>query len=868
MIFAAPLVLLGLLALPAIIFILRLTPPPPRTISFPPIALLTNLAATQTTPRGIPLWLLLLRLLAAALVVIGLASPSTHAPPALPGTGPILIVIDNDWAAAADWSARRNEAANLIAAAAAAQRGVAILPTAPSPTGANPTVSPLMTPAQAAGIIAAIQPQPWPPNHAAAATALATAPEKTRIFISDGITGGADFPTFMNALHPARIIAATALPGLLTAVHLAPDGSLIAHITNPPASASILARTATGDVLASAKIAPNGDATITLPAPLANKIAALAIGPTASAAGTYLLDGSSHAVRIGLNAGTADADTPYLGPLYFIRRALPPGAQTATGDLTSLIAAKTNMIILADQPLAPAEQAAAANFIAAGGILLRFAGPLTAPAPDSLSPDTLLAGDRRLGGALTWATPQTIGPFPAAAFAGLSPDPTVTVSRQVLADPTSLDPTTVWASLQDGTPLILGTRHGKGYLIICLTTANADWSTLPLSGLFPNLLARIAALAQGAPPSPKLVLPLQSQLTAAGNLTQPANAASLTTAALPAAQVSPAHPPGLYGTGDVAFALNLGGHIPPPIAATLPGASPLGSPPPPVNLGPALIAAAILLLALDLLVSLLSRGLLRTPRLAILFIALFAATAANAQSAALQPTIGYILTGDTTTDQHSADALGYLSADVSAHTSAQLGNPQPVDPAVDDLAVYPLIYWPVLPATQAPSATACAALTTYMQHGGLLVIDTPGGDPSAPGSGAGFSPGAAQAVSRVTACLALPPLVPLTATDVLAHCFYIVPDFPGRFTGAPVLVAAEAARDADGVTPIIIAQNDWAGAWARDPNGNPEQTPIPGAEDQRTTADRFGTNLVIYALTGSYKGDQTDIPALLDKLGQ
>jgi len=81
-------------------------------------------------------------------------------------------------------------------------------------------------------------------------------------------------------------------------------------------------------------------------------------------------------------------------------------------------------------------------------------------------------------------------------------------------------------------------------------------------------------------------------------------------------------------------------------------------------------------------------------------------------------------------------------------------------------------------------------------------------------------------------------------------------------------VATPAARDADGVTPVIIGQNDWVGAWARDAAGNPEQTPIPGGDDQRLIADWFGTNLVIYALTGSYKADQANLPGLLDRLGQ
>ena len=195
-----------------------------------------------------------------------------------------------------------------------------------------------------------------------------------------------------------------------------------------------------------------------------------------------------------------------------------------------------------------------------------------------------------------------------------------------------------------------------------------------------------------------------------------------------------------------------------------------------------------------------------------------------------------------------------------------LGPPAALTPGRDDLSLYPLIYWPLLPGAPPPAPAACAALSNYMSHGGLLMIDTQGGDADAPGSGAGFADGAAATFARDTACLNLPPLEKLTTANVLAHSFYIIPDFPGRFTGAPVLIATAAGRDADNVTPIIVGQNDWAGAWARDATGNAEQTPIPGGEAQRLIADRFGINLVIYALTGSYKADQNSAPALLDQL--
>ncbi|MDO9125619.1 MAG: DUF4159 domain-containing protein, partial [Parvibaculum sp.] len=72
----------------------------------------------------------------------------------------------------------------------------------------------------------------------------------------------------------------------------------------------------------------------------------------------------------------------------------------------------------------------------------------------------------------------------------------------------------------------------------------------------------------------------------------------------------------------------------------------------------------------------------------------------------------------------------------------------------------------------------------------------------------------------------------------------------------------------DGVTTILVGSNDYAAAWARDARGRPLFPVSPGGERQREMADRFGVNLVMYALTGNYKADQVHVPALLERLGQ
>ncbi|OYV24533.1 MAG: hypothetical protein B7W99_01845 [Rhodospirillales bacterium 20-58-10] len=864
--FSAPLVLLGLLALPGLYFLLRLTPPAARRVRFPPLALLRGLAAVERTPARMPLWLLALRLLIAALVIVGLAGPQLHPPPALPGSGPVLLVIDNGWASASDWAARRDAALQVVAGAGQAGRGVSVLATTRDASNAAPRVQGVMPAVQAAQMLAAMVPEPWPVDRAGAAQAL-HGPTGDVVYVADGITDGPGFAAFMAALHPSRILSDGVVARLLAAPHLLANGDVAVRLAAGVSSGRVLAQTAAGDVLASAAFA-DGEAHLALPVAVRNKLARLVLTAPASAGGTLLLDSTARGGMVGLLASAGNAEAPFLGSLYYVRRAVPVGSAIITGDVTALLAAKVNVIIAADVPFNDTQIQMLQGFVRNGGVLIRFAGPLTADAPDTLTPDVLLAGERRLGGALTWSAPQNLAPFaPASPFAGLPPDTGVSVSRQILADPTQLNPATVWASLHDGTPLVLGRSLGAGYLVSVLTSANTEWSDLALSGLYPAMLGRLVQLAQGAPPKPDAPLPLMQALDGFGGLATATRAAHVTAQALPELMVSPEHPPGLYGSGAAMLALNVGGHVPRVVAAALPGAVAFDGTAAPVPFGSWLLAAALVMLAVDLMISLLLRGLLRL-RGAVAVVLLLLATAghADAQDAALGTTLGYVLTGDAATDQITADGMSYLSALVSAHTSAQLGAPVGLTPGVDDISLYPMIYWPILPGTVTPSAAACAAFVSYMQHGGLLVIDTPGGDAGTPGSGAGFAPGAADAVQRDTACLNLPQLQPLTTANVLAHCFYIVSNFPGRFVGAPVLIANEAARDADGVSPVIVAQNDWAGAWARDNAGNPEQTPLPGGDDQRILADRFGTNLVIYALTGSYKADQSSLPALLNQL--
>ncbi|HUW79800.1 MAG TPA: BatA domain-containing protein, partial [Acidocella sp.] len=522
MMFVSPLALLGLAILPPLFFILRLTPPAPRRLRFPPVALLQNLPDAQKTTHRLPLWMLLLRLAAITILILGFAGPTLRPPPILPGNGPILLAIDNGWASASAWPQFINAAKTILAAARAQNRGVAILATASDPSGAAPHIQGVFAAATAMKIVSAMQPKPWPVDRIGAAKALQSAPETTRLYLADGITDGPAFQSFIKRLHPSRILSPLIMPALLAPPSLAPNGDLVVHAISNPSHAGLRAESTNGDILARVSFDHAGNAVIGLPMPIARKIAKFVLDGPATAGSTVLTDSTMHTALAGLATGSANAESPFLGTLYFLRRALPPAIKIVTGPFSRLTASKPSLIFLADTPLTQTEQTAARAFIANGGILVRFAGPLTAQAPDTLSADPLMPGDRRLGGSLTWTTPEQLAPFPKnTPFAGLPTDSKATISQQILANPTTLDPATVWATLHDGTPLILGKAIGRGYLVNILTTANTAWSNLALSGLYPAILGRLAGLAQGGSENPNLVLPLQRALNAFGVLTTP-----------------------------------------------------------------------------------------------------------------------------------------------------------------------------------------------------------------------------------------------------------------------------------------------------------------------------------------------------------
>ena len=915
--FAGPWLLLALGVLPLLWWLLRATPPAPRLIAFPATRLLLGLDPTEETPAHTPWWLLLLRLMIAGLVIVGLARPILDAGPELDGAGPLFLVIDDGWAAAAHWERRQTTMLALIEKAGRTNRPVRILTTAPPPSGQAISVPTVMTAAEARDVVRSLEPKPWPADRRAALAAIEagvpSGPAQV-MWVADGLVGdggasaASDLAMTLQRFGPVTMISDEAAA---RAVVLRPpenQGStlrIVAVRANTGAAEARWVRASGGSGVVLGREALHFDAKSTraetvldLPRELRNRITRLEIEGEASAGAVVLLDERWRWRPVGLaSGGSAETAQPLLSDLFYLERALEPFGDVVAGTIDMLIASELAVIMLADigQIVGP-DRSRLDRWVRAGGIVVRFAGPRLAERVDDLVPVTLRSGGRLLGGAMTWGRAARLAPFGAdSPFHGLVVPEDVQVRRQVLAQP-SLDLVErTWARLEDGTPLVTAERRDQGWVVLFHTTANTEWSNLPLSGLFVDMLRRLTDLSQGvlgeggATPLPPLL-----GLDGFGRLGEPAAAArAIAASSLAEARIGPHRPPGFYGTEQARRAVNLGAGIQElaPIADLPQGVRRTGfDENRESDIAPWLLALAVVLLLIDLVIGLALRGLV-TPRRGVVAGALLGglwiaqaipagvATAGEfedrfAMESTRETRLAYVLTGDGDVDSMSAAGLRGLTRWLAERTAVEAAAPMGINIETDALVFFPLLYWPMTPDRPELSGTSLAKLDAYMKSGGTILFDTRdqgevGALPPRLRERRGGLVGVGtQSLRRLLGRLDIPPLIPLPTDHVLTKTFYLLDVFPGRWEGGTLWVERDPHSINDGVSSVIIGANDWAAAWAEDEAGRPLAPLVPGGPRQRELAFRFGTNLVMYALTGNYKADQVHVPAILERLGQ
>ncbi len=984
--FLNPWLLAALVTLPVIYWLLRAVPPRPTQVEFPPTRILVGLENDEKTSEKTPWWLTLIRLLAATLVILALAepilNPSKNA--GLAGTGPVVVFVDNGWAAASRWSERASMIERIITEAESGGRPVVIAPTAAA--SKLPTVK-IEPPGEARSTAAALTPQPFEPDREAAFTALQTAmsaagvANPSIVWLHDGIDHKSTVADVAKKLQDlagkgtfAVLDETTGREALGLVAGLAEKGKLEAMVLSPGGPAregTINAYSARGERLGEAPFklgagATSAKANFDLPLELRNQVARIEIASERSAGAVSLIDAMTQWHRVGLLSGESREEAqPLLAPLYYIEKALKPYAEVAvTKDsnvaqgLDSVLKQNVSVLMLADIGTLNGEAAEkVADFVKRGGLLVRFAGPRLEKAGDDLLPVVLRTGGRSLGGALSWSSPQPLAPFDESSpFAGLAIPKDVTINRQVLADPAELTPDVeIWARLKDGTPLVTSTKRGNGRLVLFHVTANSDWSNLPISGLFVEMLRRLSTMgAIGAAGDgtktekadtttakttndASVLAPLKTLDGLGALVSPPPTAEPLKSSDLQTTRPSFEHPPGYYGQSASPRALNV--LNPKSVLVPFPdlpaGVTRLSyDNAASTALKPTLLALALGLLFVDIIAVMLlqaggigglfarrprshARGAASAAMIAFAVLALAGTRDARAQdlpqdfrdsipqldnfaplpvtpsgpvivtppnltaadkaaiAATGKVTLAYVMSGDRETDETSRAGLQGLGRVLQTRTAVEPGEPAAVDIAKDEIAFYPVLYWPVLESAEALPDATIAKIDAYMKEGGLIIFDTrdygQGGANTLPLAGR-----SGTALQRLLSKLDVPRLEPVPENHVVTKSFYLLRSFPGRWDGGQLWVEAinndnndtHKARVSDGVTSIMITSNDFASAWALDDRGRPLYPVVPGGEMQREMAFRGGVNIVMHALTGNYKADQVHVPALLERLGQ
>lgn len=591
--FVTPWLLLGLALLPLIWLILRAMPPAPKVQSFAAIRLLAGLRDADPVARHTPWWLMLLRMSALAALIFAFAGPVWRPAPNADSQGPVLIVVDGGWAAAPAWAEIQNRAAREFERAAAAGQPAALL----LADGRAEDVLPFASGGDLAGRIRAARPEPWetryPPDPEAALAAVPAGRLQT-IWLSDGLDHGAartgDSPhasraqwlSALQARGPVRVIGpqqpvaslmleAGEKPMLIhRSTASLPDPVIRAIGPDPQGVPRELARLSPGPGDTQNGITRR-EIAIDLPSELRNRVTRFEIEGVASAGAVVLADDRVRRRKVALvGDDRATEGQELLSPIHYLREAVAPTSDLIEGTLADVLQAAPDVIILVDQLQLPGMDSLE-EWVQNGGLLIRFAGPRMAASDRlvdaPLLPVRLRQGGRDVGGALSWGQPRKLAPFDQnGPFAGLAGRDDITIRAQLLPEPTPDLQSRTIAQLTDQTPLVTREWLGEGQVVLFHTTANAEWSNLPLSGLFVQMLERLiqsARTPEASSPSNEASQPYwiaQTLLDGFGR-PSPANTQSPVSAKDFATGPAPNAPAGIYTAAERRAALNAGNEL-------------------------------------------------------------------------------------------------------------------------------------------------------------------------------------------------------------------------------------------------------------------------------------------------------------------
>jgi hypothetical protein len=623
---------------------MRSVPPKPQLFDFPAMRILFDLTSEDQEPARMPLWQRILRLTAAGLIITGLAQPQWNTEAPLEGKGPVVLVDDNDWSAARNWSARIDQMKIVIERAESADRQIIVVQTAPSQEKGTVTVSAPLSGAEARRLLLESKPQPWPADREAAARALdgLELPGDTSVFwLSNGLNDDGAVTLAQKLQGFGKLIVVQdsgAGARLLVPATPSPDEPVAVIIRRADGQkddiATLTASDDSGNAMQQVQVTLKAGETETraefnLTPEQRAQLLRVSIDGDNSAGAVVLMDERWRRRPVGVIKNERYNIGMFLmNDITYVDMALKPHVDLRQGTVDELLSSDLAVIIMTDSVMGVSGMTdQLLGWVQKGGTLLRFAGPNmemnNAQGNDGLLPVEIHAavgGQRR---------EKPVHPAPFDVKSPLRDVPVasdVIVNNRVLAKPSSELEERVWARFDDGMPLVTAKREGDGWIVLVHTSAGPEWTNLQLSTMFSDMMRAVVAHSRGVSSDskgPDIAMPAIQTLDGKGALVSPSSVVQpLTREIIAGGRIGPQNPPGLYGNESVRHALNMASAVPemksfpalPQGASSAVYSTDRGN----NDLSGPILAGAMSLLLIDLLILMGQRGILprvrRTPQ--------------------------------------------------------------------------------------------------------------------------------------------------------------------------------------------------------------------------------------------------------------
>ena len=614
---------------------------------------------------------------------------------------------------------------------------------------------------------------------------------------------------------------------------------------------------------------------LSFPNGIFNQIKSIKIVGQNHAGARYYFDDFSKKKNIAiLNSNESYKESPLLSPIYYLKKALNSKHNVKVEKINDIIKQSHSTIIIPETEEIPnAFEKKLSDWLLEGGTLIRFSGKRLAEKKSKFLPskDTFRR-IRNIEGQLTINKKLFISDFEKdSIFYGLSIPKDITINKQLVfnAFPERVK---VLAKLNDNTPLVSMIKYGAGEIILFHIGANNDWSNLPISSLFPDMLNRVLLFSKNHNSSNFKNLSLNREIDGFGNLVSPKKIVTMNSFdKLKTIKPSLDTPPGQYENNQISIALNLSTNINQYETEktnsnvlsnyTFKNTKDLSS---------TILKIILAMFILDILIIIVIKNSVNfsnifTKKKDSLVLILFFLTLSELDSlSASETNLAYIKIEDTQINNISENGLETIRNLLITRTSI---NPKAViglDIKSDYIYSYPFIYWPLTKNLLSIKKPEIIKIKNYLNNGGIFFFDIIGFSRKDLNlKGKKF-----KEIRRFLDEIGANELSIIPKEHTLTKSFYLLNKFPGKWDNRILFVENSNLQYKDGVSSIILGFNDWAKAWALDSNNLPLFPVVPGGERQRELSYRFGINIAMYALTGNYKSDQIHSKSILERLGK